>query len=158
MIAETPGLETQRIAAQLRASYQGPAWHGPSLRELLEGVTPEIAGRRIGDGHSIFDIILHLSFWSYHCRRTIKGDAYPDVDSEASDDWPEPNGSWIGALSEFDREQRALIAAIEDMPIKRLHETISERKGYTFYVLLHGIVQHNLYHAGQIALLKKIDA
>jgi uncharacterized damage-inducible protein DinB len=114
-----------------------------------------MAARRRPHVHSIFDIVNHLVFWARIARRTIEGEAYPNVDSEASEDWPEPNGSWDGAIAELGREERALIGAIRDMPEQRLNDLVSDKKGYTFYVLLHGIVQHNLYHAGQIALLKK---
>lgn len=147
--------ETQRIADQLSRSYQGHAWHGPSLTEVLEGVTPEMAAARPSSGtHSIWEMVRHVAFWAAVARRTLEGEAYP-ARLNAPADWPEPVGSWPDAVAELEREQKALIHAVQGMADDRLEETVTEKKGYSFYVLLHGVVQHNLYHAGQMMLLKK---
>jgi len=148
--------EVQRIADQLRRSYEGQAWHGPSLTEVLAGVTPEKAAAKPLPGiHSIWEIVRHVTSWAAVARRTVEGEAYP-VRLAAPADWPEATNSWPAALAELDREEKALIEAVMGMTDARLEETVTERKGYTFYVLLHGVVQHNLYHAGQVMLLKKL--
>jgi len=154
MISESPQSESKRIARQLRASYLGPAWHGPSLTEVLDGITPEAALRKpIASAHSIHEIVLHVAFWAEAVRRTVEG--HPYVHIEPPLDWPAPNGAWQDALAMLDHEQRAMVEAIRGMQDARLGEVVTESKGYSFYVLLHGLVQHNLYHAGQIAMLRK---
>lgn len=146
--------ECGRVARQLRASYEGPAWHGPSLKELLNGMTAETASDHpLPDAHSIWELVNHLTAWARVARLTITGSPY--VTLSGADDWPPASGTWDDALVALDQEHRELIAVIREMPDERLSEQVSEQKGYSMYVLLHGVVQHNLYHAGQIALLRK---
>jgi uncharacterized damage-inducible protein DinB len=154
MITETGGSEASRIGRQLRASWKGPAWHGPSLTEVLADVDAATAARApLAGAHTIWELVRHISLWASVGRRTLEGAPYPKL--EPPDDWPRPEGEWKDALAELDREQKALIDAVRAMPVSRLEQPVTDRNGYTFYVLLHGIIQHNLYHAGQIALLKK---
>src|SRR4051812_13251597 len=108
--------ETQRIADQLRRSYEGHAWHGPSLTEALEGVTPEKAAAKPANGaHSIWEMVRHVALWAAVARRTVEGEAYPARLIPPAD-WPEPTGSWPDALAELGREEKALIEAVSGMP------------------------------------------
>ena len=149
--------EIARIRWQLKAAYRGPAWHGPSLLENLTGVTAEIAAAHpIANAHSIWEIVLHVAAWETAAAQSIeRGEG---VFLEGTADWPPvtdtSEAEWKSALEQLDRAQTALIGAIEKLPDEKLDEKIPPRD-FTFYVLLHGVVQHNLYHAGQIAMLKK---
>ena len=146
--------ETTRIADQLRRSYQGIAWHGPSLKELLDGVDEQTASRRpFPDAHTIWEIVLHIAAWAAAARRAITENAYVSLSGEA--DWPVPQGAWQEAQAHLEREQLSLIEAVKKLSDDRLNEIIAAEKKYSIYFLLHGVIQHNLYHAGQIALLKK---
>ena len=146
--------ETTRIADQLRRSYEGIAWHGPSLKELLDGVDPETASRRpLAGAHSIWELVLHIAAWATVARRALTENVYVSLSGEG--DWPVPQGSWPDALAHLDREQRSLIDEIKKLTDDRLNDILAAEKKYSIYFLLHGVVQHNLYHAGQIALLKK---
>ena len=154
MITETVGGETSRIVGQLTASWKGPSWHGPSLREVLSDVDANTAARQPSAGvHTIWELVRHISAWASVVRRSIEGEPYPDLDP--AEDWRRPEGDWNDALAELDREQQALIDAAGRLTDSRLNETVV-RKSYTFYGLLHGVLHHNLYHAGQIAILKKL--
>jgi hypothetical protein len=147
--------ESSRIADQLRRSYEGPAWHGPSLREALEGVTPDIAAHRCSaDVHSIWELVVHLSTWAAAARRFVGQNFY--VSLTGVDDWPEPTGNWSDTLENLARAQRELWDEVGKLPDARLEDVLSVQKQYTVYILLHGVAQHNLYHAGQISLLKKL--
>lgn len=147
--------ESCRIADQLRRSYEGPAWHGPSLREALEGVTPDMAARRYAaDVHTIRELVVHLSKWAAAARRFVAENFY--VSLTGADDWLEPTGNWSDALENMARAQRELWEEVGKLPDARLEDVLSAQKQYTVYILLHGVVQHNLYHAGQISLLKKL--
>jgi uncharacterized damage-inducible protein DinB len=153
MIAEQH--EALRISDQLRRSYEGHAWHGPSVKEALEGVTAEIAARRPAIGaHTIWQMVRHIAFWASVARKTLEGQPYPPR-LNAPADWPEPAGSWPDALTELEFEQKSLIVAAARMRDDQLREIVTQPKGYTNYLMLHGVVQHNIYHAGQIVLLKK---
>jgi uncharacterized damage-inducible protein DinB len=148
--------ETARIADQLDRAFRGEAWHGPALLEILADVNAETASARpIPDGHSIWELVLHISAWEGAILRRMEGE---ELQLKGSDDFPQiPDASeeaWQGALEKLNRKHDELLAAITAMPDSRLAEQVPGKE-YDFYLMLHGAVQHALYHAGQIAFLKK---
>lgn len=148
--------EAARIAEQLRRAYEGEAWHGPALRELLADVTAErAAAKPVGGAHSIWEIVLHIAAWETAGRRRLEGDRAELSDAE---NWPpvtdESVAGWSAALAELERSNRALREAVARLDDARLDSPILEGMS-SVYVTLHGVVQHTLYHAGQIAVLKK---
>ena len=150
-------METRRLAEQLRRSFEGGAWHGPSLGELLDGVTAEQAARTpLPAAHSIWAIVHHVEAWCREAAMTLAGKLY---ESRTGDrDWPPVTDTsppaWRGALERLRSAILALTAATGALDDQKLAEPVAGRE-FTYYVLLHGVVQHNLYHAGQIALLKR---
>jgi len=149
--------EVKRIEDQLRRAMEGEAWHGPSLREILEGITAgEAAQRPIPDAHSIWEIVLHITVWESVVRRRLAGEVIVELPPEL--DWPRPRDGgeapWKQALAALVRGNQLLRQAILGLNEERLRDTVPG-KNYSMYYMLHGVVQHDLYHAGQIALLKK---
>jgi len=148
--------ETTLLADQIRRSYAGPAWHGPALLDVLAGVTAAIAGRRLAGSHTIWEIVLHVSVWQQAATRALAGEPMPPDDF--ADDWRPPRTTdkeWTEDLADLERSSRDLVCAVAAMNESRLRDTVPGRE-YTFHFLLHGVPQHNTYHAGQISLLKKI--
>jgi uncharacterized damage-inducible protein DinB len=152
--------EAARIADQLRRAFDGEAWHGDSVFEILEGVTAARAmARPIKGAHTIWEMVLHIAAWDGAVLRRLGGAAvelsdvenFPPV-TDASD------AAWRRALAEVRRVHEKLVAAVAALPDSRLDEIVPGKEGahYTFYYMLHGVVQHELYHAGQIAILKKM--
>ena len=151
--------EVERIEEQLRRAYEGEAWHGPALREVLADVTAaRAAARPLPDAHSIWEIVLHVAAWTNVVRRRIGGE-WTDAPDEG--DWPEARetseAAWRDALARLEENQRELRRAVARLDDARLDEPLAAGKS-SFYVTLHGLIQHHLYHAGQIALLKKSGA
>jgi uncharacterized damage-inducible protein DinB len=149
--------EIKRINDQLKRAFEGKAWHGPSVSEVLEGVTAQqAAARPLPDGHSIWEITLHIATWERVGRRRIDESAPIDVSDD--EDWPRvedtSDEAWKNTLDEVRRNHEALRQAIRGLDEARLAEIVPGTI-YSFYFLLHGVIQHDLYHAGQIALLKK---
>lgn len=148
--------EAKRIADQLHRAYAGGAWHGPALRQVLRGVTAkQAAARPIPGAHSIWELVLHITAWTLAIRRRALGEA---VELSPRQNFP-PVGKATPAA--WRKTQQALAAAhrqlertVARLPEARLSKTVPGRK-HTVYFMLHGMVQHDLYHAGQIALLKK---
>jgi uncharacterized damage-inducible protein DinB len=149
--------EVERIADQLRRAFEGEAWHGPAVLELLKDVNAaKAAAKPANGGHSIWEIVNHIGAWDGAVRRRIGGEAvelegdlnFPPV-GEASE------GAWKKAVQNLKDGHAALIQAVLAMPEHRLLESVPGREHYDYYHMLHGVVQHELYHAGQIALLKK---
>lgn len=144
------------IGDQLQRAYAGEAWHGPSLQEILAGVTAEQAlARPIAEGHCIWELTMHIGVWMSAARRRLAGDT---VQPTPQEDWPLIDGgsavAWQQTLAALQQEHTQLKAAICSLPESSL-ENQTPGKNYSLAFLLHGVVQHSLYHAGQIALLKK---
>lgn len=146
--------EIARIADQLRRMYEGPAWHGPALKALLDGVTEQQASARpVPQAHTIWELVLHINTWARVARERLR--AEQNIDPTPEQDWPTPTGAWQSALGALEAECHNLEGAIRFFPEERLNDPAPGTEPQTFYILLHGAVQHIAYHAGQIALLKK---
>jgi uncharacterized damage-inducible protein DinB len=149
--------ETHRINSQLKHAQEGQAWHGPSLRELLDGVTAEQASARpIPNAHSIWELVNHVITWEQIARRRLEGEAHNEVPDEIN--FPPvtdaSEAAWQATLQSLEASHRSLRDGIKKIDDARLEE-IAPGTSYSIYFLLHGVIQHDLYHAGQIALLKK---
>ena len=150
--------EIERILDQLKRAYEGNAWHGPSVREALAGVTASQAhARPLANAHSIWELVHHIAVWEGAGRRRLEGDRAA-IDISSPDDWPPADdtseAAWEQAKAALDRGHEALREAIAQTDEARLDKPILEGMS-TVYVTLHGVIQHDLYHAGQIAMLKK---
>jgi uncharacterized damage-inducible protein DinB len=148
--------EVERIADQLQRAFAGPAWHGPSLMELLQGVAAAQAAAKPLDGvHSIWEILLHIITWQDVARQRLAGETMRQLSPD--EDWPAladaGDTSWQRSLDSLAESTQALHQAILKLPVTRLDEMLPAKS--SIYGLLHGVVQHNLYHSGQVALLKK---
>jgi uncharacterized damage-inducible protein DinB len=146
--------EIARIVEQLKQAHEGGAWHGPSVTEALDGVSAAGAARRpIGSAHCIAEIVEHLRVTDELVRRRLAGET---AGEEA--DWPAADGKseagWRSAVGRLSATQRALRDAVSRLPEARLHENMPGKEHSYWYELL-GILHHDLYHAGQISLLKK---
>ena len=149
--------ETHRINSQLKRAQEGEAWHGPSLRELLEGVTAEqAAARPIPNAHCIWELVTHVIAWEQIARRRLEGEAPTEIPDEIN--FPpvidESETAWQATLQSLEASNRSLRESIKKIDDARLEENATG-VSYSNYFLLHGVIQHDLYHAGQIALLKK---
>jgi uncharacterized damage-inducible protein DinB len=150
--------ECFRMADQIRRAFEGNAWHGPSLQEILDGVTAsQAATRTIASAHTMWELLLHIESWEHVAIAAIHGTAMPRPMPDEKN-FPRVNSTDEPAFSSakkslFETNEK-LAVAIEKFDPARLGDTVPGRS-YDFYHLFHGMTQHALYHAGQIALLKK---
>ena len=152
--------ELDRIRDQFRRAFEGEAWHGPSVLALLDGVTAQqAAAHPIPGAHSIWELTLHIAAWERACLRRLNGDPAQLTDTE---DWEPVNdtsdAAWETTKQHLIDNHRELLDAISRVDESRLNESIYVDPNIPFssvYVTLHGVVQHDLYHAGQIAIVKK---
>jgi len=144
-------MEAQKIIDLLQKSFDGPAWHGPAVMEILTTVTPKIATQKISTSHSIIELVMHMTAW----RNFVTKRLHSDNEFEVSEEENFPNGTdWTAALNALQQSQKELINAISKFPEEKLAKIVPTRT-YDFYTMLYGIIQHDIYHAGQVALLKK---
>ena len=148
--------EVERIVDQLNRAIAGEAWHGPAVMEILQGITaPQAAAQAIDGAHSIWEIVLHIEAWLRACRRRLAGDRAQLTDAE---DWPAvaeaDERAWERVKVSFEKAHHDLRSAILLLDDTKLDQPIIEGMS-SVYVTIHGAIQHSLYHAGQIAILKK---
>ena len=148
--------EAGRIADQLRRAFDGSAWHGSALLEILADVdaTTGVA-RPIANAHSIWELVLHIGVWDRSGLVRLGGEKYQPT---GEDNFPPvikaSEAAWRKAVAETKRTHDKLVKTVAVLPDARLWDRVPGKR-YDFYHLLHGIAQHELYHAGQIAILKK---
>jgi len=149
--------EIDRILDQLQKAFDGKAWHGPSVLELLADVGADrAAARPITEAHTIWELVHHIAAWEDMVRRCLEGEEMRSLPAE--EDWPPvldtSEEAWRKSVEELETVHRRLLEALSLFGVGRLEETVPGAS-YSFYAMLHGLVQHDLYHAGQIAILKK---
>ena len=152
-----------RVALLLRLldqAFDHKAWHGPTLKGALRGVTAEVASFRPGPGrHTIWELAVHAAYWKYTVRRLLTGGergafplpgsnwfAAPEAASES--EWK----AALALLARCHRELRAAVAALADADLDRR----PAGSKYPVSELVMGIASHDLYHAGQVSLIKRL--
>jgi uncharacterized damage-inducible protein DinB len=149
--------ECMRLETQLRLSFEGPAWHGPSVLEALDGVTAQSAYEHpIAGAHSIWELMLHLIAGYGLVLRRLHGDSRQLTPEE---EWPPVGASTPAAWQETIRTLKELNSelrrAVLNFDPERLDEPLVAEPPYTAYTQFIGATQHDLYHAGQIILLRR---
>lgn len=152
--------EAERIADQLRRAVDGQAWHGPSLREALDGVAAkQAAAKPLAGAHSIWQITLHIGVWGSVPRRRMHGESVVKI--TPAEDWPSvadtSEAAWQRDRDRVMSDLAAFADEIATLNDALLAQEIPQEGGVltSTWFMLHGVVQHVIYHAGQIALLKK---
>ena len=142
-------------------AYDGKhPWHGPNLRMSIGGVNPVAADRRPAPGrHSIREIAVHCAYWKYAVRRRITGEKRGSFPLRGSN-WFERPGkgkSWkedVALLEQEHRKLRSVVASLTDSDLRRK----APGAKYAIFRLVMGIAAHDLYHAGQIRLVKRFSS
>jgi len=152
--------EVRTATAILSAVSKGPAWHGPAVLDVLNEVTAADAARRpLGNGHTIWELVAHMSAWQDFAIKSLQGE---DVELLSfKEDWPAlpapTSENWDKTVQKYEKGAEQIGRILAEFDELKLSARVPG-KDYTYKVLVHGIAHHNLYHAGQIALLKKAIA
>ena len=152
--------EVYRLEEQLRRAFEGEAWHGPSVLESLAGLSAaQAASHPIAGAQSIWELVLHLGSDYDLVLRRLAGDGRRLT---AAEDWPScpapTEENWQQTVQKLKLLNQKLRQAVRDFPDERLDAPLVPEAPYTAYTQFIGVIQHNLYHAGQIALLKRAIA
>lgn len=157
--------EIRLILDTLRQTFDGRAWHGPSFIDVLDGVDKTQASERLIEArHTIWEIVNHCSYWMEAVTRALQGERMPDIVS--TEDWPqmgETSEDWTKTRERLKKVYEQLISSVKDFDNSLFTQKISgsfhgRRYTVTYRRMLHGISDHNTYHAGQIAVLRKKTA
>jgi uncharacterized damage-inducible protein DinB len=145
--------EIDRIVRMVEKTFDKYPWFGPSMMDVISKTTSQTANARAGAAHNIIELVLHMTSWRTFATKRLEGDNTYEVSDDLN--FPQP-GTWEDAMTALDESQAKLIVAMKQFPESRLAELVpSKTQKYTYYTLMHGIIQHDIYHLGQIAILKK---
>ncbi|HEX9579854.1 MAG TPA: DinB family protein [Gemmatimonadales bacterium] len=156
-----PGREIALLLRLLDQGFDHHAWHGPTLAGALRGVTRRQALWRPARGrHNIWELVLHTAYWKYAVRRRLAGGvqgAFP----RAGSNWPGLPGltedrQWRADLALLKEQHRGLREAVAVLPPAAFAKR-GGRGRWTNAEMVHGVAMHDLYHAGQIQLLKRLQ-
>ncbi len=148
--------EVDRIRDQLARAWEGDPWHGPNILEVLGALTaPQALAHPIAGAHSIWEIVLHMRLIHELVLDRLRGKAVVHSDTAS---WPRVEDSdgtaWAATQGGLVVTCKTVLDEIARLDDEILHEPIIEGMSTT-YDTLHGLVQHDLYHAGQIVILRK---
>ncbi len=148
--------EIKHLVEQLKRAFEGPAWYGPAIMEVLEDFDPDAIGLRYNGSQSPLELLLHMVQWRNYAIRLLEGDTRLVSDEEMT--YPEVaeagEYAWTDARIKLDNSQAKLITLLKAFPPEKLDKTVPERD-YTWSNMLHGLVNHDVYHLGQIHFLCK---
>ena len=149
----------------VRRAYDGDAWHGTPTLTALAGIDSKTAGVRVTPGtHTIWEIVLHITGWMNEVAQRLRGNP---AGNPPEGDWPpmpEANqNNWEQTIEGLARAQGGLVQSITAFPVERLSIKVPDPReegssDVTFAGTIHGLLQHNAYHTGQILLLRKAIA
>jgi uncharacterized damage-inducible protein DinB len=142
--------QTQIILKELQYVFNGPSWHGPSVVETLSVIKEENKNSSHGNSHTIIELVAHMTSWRKFVIERLKGNAY-----DVPDDMNFPKATDLNeTVAALKSTQEELVKLISTFPDERMGEKVAG-KPYSYRTMLHGIVQHDLYHLGQIGLLNR---
>ena len=149
--------EPARLANHIKRTFTGPMWHGPALVQVLADVTHEqAAAHPIAGAHSIWEIVLHLAAWAEIAKARLHGDRMADPPPE--EDWPPVANTgaadWKAATDRLHAGYLELARDVRKLDDAAIGATLAGLE-YTASNMLHGVIEHGTYHAGQIVLLAK---
>lgn len=142
---------TQQIADAYRAATLKEAWYGPSLAGLLARTSPELATTTPAPGaHSVSTLLQHILLWNDRVLNTFESSPMPRWEPEK--EWAEPPIPWNELVARWNRSRDLLEETIRSFPVEDLAKQVPGRN-YPYETLLAGIVEHAIYHSGQIAMI-----
>jgi uncharacterized damage-inducible protein DinB len=149
---------SEKLTLELTKVLSGHPWYGPSIYEILDRVTFESAYERVGHTHTIAELILHMVSWTEEVmdRLNEKPASLP-----VSGDWPHPGdpdeNKWKMWIDDLKLVNVNLVKTMQDFPEDKWSEPmlreIDDEPAVTYEELVYGLIQHHVYHSGQIALL-----
>ncbi len=147
------------LAEQLKEAYEGEPWFGKNALTLLNDTTPEMALQQPGGQHSILELVWHMANWkSFAINRLRKDESVPLHQFEEADWRPldhTDSSLWQQGVALYKKAHNELVEVLQQQTDDLLTQNVFERT-YSYSVLINGILQHDVYHLGQIAYIQKL--
>lgn len=152
-------MEIKIIIDQLRDAYEGDPWFGRPVKQILAEVDESIAFEKPYGQHSMLDLLWHMITWREFTVDRIQHSPQMQLDYFDRNDWrqldPQDRTLWQQGLERLQETQDQLLKLLETCPDNLLEQIVRDRS-YNFRKLLYGIIQHDIYHLGQVAYIKKL--
>lgn len=149
------------LVQQLEEAYHTQAWHGTNLRGAIRGLTLEqVCWRPSPKRHNIWEIVVHCAYWKYAVFRRITGEQRGSFPVKGSNWFTRPidksGTAWKRDLQLLDEMHHQLVNAVKNFSPSYLNKKTAKKK-YTHLQTIYGIAMHDVYHTGQIQLLKRLQ-
>ncbi len=153
---------TDVLLAALDEAFDARSWHGTNLRGSLRGLDLASLSWRPGPNrHNIWELAVHAAYWKYAVRRLLTGEKRGSFALEGSNFWKRPvektMAAWRRDLALLDTEHRALRGVVVTFPRAKWSRRAKKGSRFTYAWMVRGAAAHDLYHAGQIQLLKRLQ-
>ncbi len=151
--------EISRIQKTFKHSWTGPMWHGANLKEILDCIDYQKAFRKPAAGsHNIYELVAHMLCWRKFVLEHFKGNTSYKVELNSELDWPTQyettEANWKNTIAAFEQNQIELENALSNATDSQLQEIVPGKE-FNWYIFIHGLIHHDIYHSAQIAILKK---
>ena len=145
----------QKLIKLLTEAYEGPAWHGPAVKEVLKDIAYDQTLKSVGESHNIAELIYHMIAWRIFLIKKLQGKEEYDVSDEENFQTFKTisDEEWHALKQRLENSQKELIALLTAAEDDILDQKVGTRN-YNFNILINGVIQHDLYHLGQIVLIK----
>lgn len=151
--------KVKSFAAHHAQVWSGQPWYGTDCKTGMSGISPALAVHRVSGQHNIAEITHHMTQWKKFALEKIKGNAHFDIQFQGEEDWKTIDQldevAWNQIIDSFNEVSQSLIDQLNLKEDSLLEQIVPGRK-YTYTSLLQGITEHDIYHLGQILILKKI--
>lgn len=148
------------LKKKFKTIYDGSPWYGDSIKSILKKIDHEKALVKADENtHSIAELVSHMIAWREFMLKRLKGDNHFDVSQENSFDWKRIDSNkktaWQSLFKALGKNQQEILSSLEKLDDDFLESPVAKRK-YKMSYLIEGVIQHDLYHIGQISLLFKL--
>jgi hypothetical protein len=159
-LRNVPASSIDLLLRLLDQAFEKKSWHGPNLRGALRGLAPAVAAWRPAEGRRcIWEIAVHAAYWKYIVRRRLLGEKKGSFPLKGSNWFPRPvvcsTDAWEADLALLEQTHRTLRSAIAGLAPADL-ETVPAGSTVSNLDMIAGVAAHDVYHAGQIQLLKRL--
>ena len=151
-----------KLSERYQSILEGPAWHGLSTLQLLEGVSAaDATARPLPELHTIAELISHMTAWKGWVVKVLNGETDYTIEINSQQDWPKHESlsedEWKGLIDTFKQKHEELASMVDGLSEEKL-STIIPGKPFPYSAIVHGALDHDVYHSAQIAIVKKLLA
>jgi hypothetical protein len=150
------------LLAAVEEAFRVRSWHGTNLRGSIRGLSlAQASWRPRRDRHNIWELVVHAAYWKYAVRRRLTGEKRGSFPLEGSNFWSRPvegtTAEWKHDMALLVDQHEELVTAIRAFPVRKWRTRLP-RSPFTYEQTVRGVAAHDVYHAGQIQLLKRLAA